>query len=79
MNFPQLDKTTIVNIKKSIDSTFREFAGTWGETFTEALSPIHWFLIYLEKFLLATPWYIFLIVASFNRARDSIHYNMIPK
>ena len=77
MNFPQLDKTTIVNIKKSIDSTFREFAGTWGETFTEALSPIHWFLIYLEKFLLATPWYIFLIVASLLIYKISKSYKLV--
>ena len=63
-NFPQLDKSTIVSIKKSIDNTFREFAGSWGEWFTELLSPIHWSLIYLERFLLATPWYLFLFFTS---------------
>ena len=61
-NFPQLDKTTIVQLKKGIDNAFRNFAGSWGETLTDALSPIHWFLIYLEKLLIFTPWYIFLIV-----------------
>ena len=60
-NFPQLDKTTIVQLKKGIDNAFRNFAGSWGETLTDALSPIHWFLIYLEKLLIFTPWYIFLI------------------
>ena len=63
-NFPQLDKSTIVSIKKSIDNTFREFAGSWGEWFTELLSPIHWSLIYSERFLLATPWYLFLFFTS---------------
>lgn len=60
MNFPSLDRDTITSFKKSIDSTFREFASNWGEWFTELLSPIHWLLIHFEKLLIATPWYIFL-------------------
>ena len=64
MNFPSLDRETITGIKKSIDSTFREFASNWGEWFTELLSPIHWLLIHFEKLLLATPWYIFLGLTS---------------
>ena len=64
MNFPSLDRETITVLKKSIDSTFREFASNWGEWFTELLSPIHWLLIHFEKLLLATPWYIFLGLTS---------------
>lgn len=64
MNFPSLDRDTITSFKKSIDSTFREFASNWGEWFTELLSPIHWFLIHFEKLLIATPWYIFLTLIS---------------
>ena len=60
MNFPSLERETITSFKKSIDSTFREFASNWGEWFTELLSPIHWLLIHFEKLLFATPWYIFL-------------------
>ena len=59
-NFPSLERETITGFKKSIDSTFREFASNWGEWFTELLSPIHWLLIHFEKLLFATPWYIFL-------------------
>ena len=64
MNFPSLDRGTITSFKKSIDATFREFASNWGEWFTELLSPIHWLLIHFEKLLLATPWYIFLVLTS---------------
>ena len=64
MNFPSLDRDTITSFKKSIDSTFREFASNWGEWFTELLSPIHWLLIHFEKLLFATPWYIFLTLIS---------------
>jgi len=60
LNFPSLDRETITSFKKSIDSTFREFAINWGEWFTELLSPIHWLLIHFEKLLIVTPWYIFL-------------------
>ena len=64
MSFPSLDRETITGLKKSIDSTFREFASNWGEWFTELLSPIQWLLIHFEKLLLATPWYIFLGITS---------------
>ena len=64
MNFPSLDRDTITSFKKSIDSTFREFASNWGEWFTELLSPILWLLIHFEKLLIATPWYIFLSIIS---------------
>ena len=65
MNFPSLDKGTITSFKKSIDATFREFASNWGEWFTDLLSPLQWLLINFEKLLLATPWYIFLILVGF--------------
>jgi glycine betaine/proline transport system permease protein len=64
MNFPELNKDIIVGFKKSIDSAFKEFAGTWGESLQDALSPIHWGLIYLERFLLAMPWYVFLLLTA---------------
>jgi len=64
LNFPSLDRETITSFKKSIDSTFREFAINWGDWFTELLSPIHWLLIHFEKLLIATPWYIFLSLTS---------------
>jgi len=61
-NFPSLEKSNIVAIKKFIDSTFREFASTWGESFQDFLSPLLYFLIWFEKLLLATPYYVFLLV-----------------
>ena len=64
MNFPELNKDIIVGFKKSIDSAFKEFAGTWGESLQDALSPIHWGLKYLERFLLAMPWYVFLLLTA---------------
>lgn len=63
-NFPSLERETITGFKKSIDSTFREFASNWGEWFTELLSPILWLLIHFEELLIATPWYIFLSIIS---------------
>ena len=64
---PQLNsyKGTITSFKKSIDATFREFASNWGEWFTDLLSPLQWLLINFEKLLLATPWYVFLILVGF--------------
>ncbi len=77
MNFPSLDKGTITSFKKSIDATFREFAANWGEWFTELLSPLQWLLINLEKLLLATPWYVFLIVFGFIIWKATANWKLI--
>ena len=76
-NFPSLEKETITSFKKSIDSTFREFASNWGEWFTELLSPIHWLLIHFEKLLIATPWYIFLGLISLLLWKTTQNWKLI--
>ena len=76
-NFPSLEKETITGFKKSIDSTFREFASNWGEWFTELLSPIHWLLIHFEKLLIATPWYIFLGLISLLLWKTTQNWKLI--
>jgi len=77
MNFPSLDKGTITSFKKSIDATFREFAANWGEWFTDLLSPLQWLLINLEKLLLTTPWYVFLIVFGFIIWKVTANWKLI--
>ena len=77
MNFPSLDRETITGFKKSIDSTFREFAINWGDWFTELLSPIHWLLIHFEKLLIATPWYIFLGLISLLLWKTTQNWKLI--
>jgi len=77
MNFPSLDKGTITSFKKSIDATFREFAANWGEWFTDLLSPLQWLLINLEKLLLTTPWYVFLIVFGFIIWKATANWKLI--
>ena len=76
-NFPSLEKETITGFKKSIDSTFREFASNWGEWFTELLSPIHWLLIHFEKLLNDTPWYIFLGLISLLLWKPTQNWKLI--
>ena len=76
-NFPQLDKQTIVSLKKAIDNAFRNFASSWGETLTDVLSPIHWFLIYLEKLLLIIPWYMFLVIVAILIWRVARNYKLV--
>lgn len=77
MSFPSLDRETITVLKKSIDSTFREFASNWGEWFTELLFPVQWTLIHFEKLLLATPWYVFLGVISLLLWKLTLNWKLI--
>ena len=77
MSFPSLDRETITVLKKSIDSTFREFASNWREWFTELLFPVQWTLIHFEKLLLATPWYVFLGVISLLLWKLTLNWKLI--
>ena len=62
--FPALDRESLRDIKKAIDSSFRDFSREFGESLESFFEPLLWFLVWLEKLLLATPWpMIILIIA----------------
>ena len=60
--FPEMSRGDLRDFKKVIDSAFRSFSRTYGEAIESFFDPILWFLIWLEKLLLATPWPIIMLV-----------------
>jgi glycine betaine/proline transport system permease protein len=51
-----------MELRKGIDHAFREFSRTYGDSIEAFFDPLLFFLIRLEKILLATPWPIIILV-----------------
>jgi glycine betaine/proline transport system permease protein len=60
IEFPELGRRDLRDFRKSIDQGFKEFTRSYGESIESFFEPLLHFLIWLEKFLLATPWPLFI-------------------
>jgi len=60
--FPVMERTSLMELRKGIDHTFREFSRAYGDGIEAFFDPLLFFLIRLEKLLLATPWPVILLV-----------------
>ena len=60
--FPVMERTSLMELRKGIDHTFREFSRAYGDGIEAFFDPLLFFLIRLEKLLLATPWPIIMII-----------------
>ena len=64
--FPSLGKRDLRDLKKGIDGSFREWSRSNGDAIEAFFDPLYFFLVWLEKLLIATPWpIILLLVAAF--------------
>ncbi|NKB61816.1 MAG: ABC transporter permease subunit [Gammaproteobacteria bacterium] len=60
--FPAMGRQGLRDLKKSIDAGFRDFSREFGESLENFFEPLLWFLVRLEKLLIATPWPIIILV-----------------
>ena len=60
--FPEISRSDIRDIKTSIDNAFRSFSRNHGESIENFFDPLLWFLIWIEKLLLNTPWPIIILI-----------------
>ena len=63
-DFPDMSRRDLRDFKLAIDGAFRDFSRTNGEAIEGFFDPLLWFLVWLEKLLVATPWPIILIVVA---------------
>jgi len=57
-----MERTSLMELRKGIDHAFREFSRAYGDSIETFFDPLLFFLIRLEKLLLATPWPIIILV-----------------
>jgi len=62
--FPSLGKRDLRDLKKGIDGSFREWSRSNGDAIEAFFDPLYFFLVWLEKLLIATPWPIILILVA---------------
>ena len=61
-NFPVMERVSLLELKKGIDLSFRLFSRKYGDAIESFFDPLLFFLVWLEKLLLATPWPIIILV-----------------
>ena len=62
--FPDMSRRDLRDFKLAVDGAFRDFSRNNGEAIEGFFDPLLWFLIWLEKLLVATPWPIILLVVA---------------
>lgn len=56
LEFPELSKGVIRTIKKSIDTSFREFSRSYGDSIEVVFYPLKFFMNWVEFALVSAPW-----------------------
>ena len=59
-DFPSLDRSTLVFLRKSLDGAYRNFSRTYGDAIESFFEPLLYFLVWFEKLLLDAPWFVIL-------------------
>ena len=63
-DFPDMSRRDLRDFKLAVDGAFRDFSRENGEAIESFFDPLLWFLIWLEKLLVATPWPVILLVVA---------------
>jgi glycine betaine/proline transport system permease protein len=57
---PQLDRKQLLDIRKTLDGAYRDFSREYGDAIESIFDPLLSFLIWFEKLLLSSPWWLIL-------------------
>ena len=60
--FPVMERIALMEMKKGIDLSFRQFSREYGNGIEAFFDPLLFFLVWLEKLLLNSPWPIIILV-----------------
>ena len=60
--FPTMERQELRDMKKAIDLGFRDFSRAYGEGLEIFFEPLLYFLVWLERLLINTPWPIVILV-----------------
>ncbi|NRP09125.1 Glycine betaine/L-proline transport system permease protein ProW [Marinobacterium sp. xm-d-420] len=59
-DIPELDRTSLKEIRKTLDGAYLDFSRAYGDAIEAFFDPLLTFLIWFEKLLLNSPWWIVL-------------------
>jgi len=61
---PQLDRSALRDIRKTLDTAYRDFSREYGDSIEALFDPLLSFLVWFEKLLLATPWWLVIAIVA---------------
>ncbi len=71
--FPEMDRATLVAIRKALDGAYREFSRGYGDLIESFFDPLLYFLVWFEKLLLNTTWLVVLatlVILAYGASRS---------
>lgn len=63
-SFPEMDRADLRLIRKTLDGAYRNFSREYGDVIESIFDPLLTFLVWFEKLLLSTPWFIILAICT---------------
>lgn len=63
-SFPEMERSTLRGIRKTLDGAYKEFSREYGDFIESLFDPLLTFLVWFEKTLLSTPWWLVLIACT---------------
>ncbi len=54
--FPVMERSALAEFRKSIDFAFRDFSRAYGDSIESFFDPLLYFLVWLEKLMMNSPW-----------------------
>lgn len=58
--FPEMERTALVALRKSLDGAYLEFSRAYGDAIESFFDPLLAFLVWFEKLLTGAPWWLVL-------------------
>lgn len=58
LEFPAMDRQTLIAIRKALDEGYREFSRGYGADIEAFFEPLLYFLVWFEKLLINSPWWL---------------------
>ncbi|WED23418.1 proline/glycine betaine ABC transporter permease [Vibrio sp. JC009] len=63
-SFPEMERSSLRAIRKALDGAYKDFSREYGDLIESIFDPLLSFLIWFEKLLLSTPWWLVLIIST---------------
>ncbi len=63
-DIPQLDRTTLVGLRRSLDQSYRDFSREFGAEIEAFFDPLLVFLVWFERLLVNAPWWAVIIAVA---------------
>lgn len=62
VEFPEMSRGSLRDMRMAIDGGFRDFTRAWGETLENLFEPLQTLLIFIENLLIDSPWAVVMAV-----------------